>query len=329
MDGKKTRKREEFRSRRPSSERERERERGAALFGLLENAAWQNANYLALFPACKDACKKRGQRRPLVPYSYVFPSSLRLPLPPRERCSLTRRLQFLSLLASSIPLFLFLFKQAAFNSRIFVHFRGLSSLRPNFGFVWKFTEGAALNVFLNKQQDFQDNSGIRFENRDRRSNTSVLVDRFFEFSSVRQTKSSKRSELIKFRATRNVIETLGRFCMQSCGHKFPVFDRFHDEECNDVFEGGERNRSHVSPSLSSNYPVPSVPRMHGIWLNSVVSRLLSTTFSFTRASEIRRSLPLCWLTANDCIIDRPLLFDRRPRYNLCVLQSSKISNKLI
>lgn len=244
------------------------------------------------------------------------------------RCSLTRRLQFLSLLASSIPLFLFLFKQAAFNSRIFVHFRGLSSLRPNFGFVWKFTEGAALNVFLNKQQDFQDNSGIRFENRDRRSNTSVLVDRFFEFSSVRQTKSSKRSELIKFRATRNVIETLGRFCMQSCGHKFPVFDRFHDEECNDVFEGGERNRSHVSPSLSSNYPVPSVPRMHGIWLNSVVSRLLSTTFSFTRASEIRRSLPLCWLTANDCIIDRPLLFDRRPRYNLCVLQSSKISNKL-
>lgn len=147
MDGKKTRKREEFRSRRPSSERERERERGAALFGLLENAAWQNANYLALFPACKDACKKSDDLsfhiHTFSPPPFDCPFLL-------ARCSLTRRLQFLSLLASSIPLFLFLFKQAAFNSRIFVHFRGLSSLRPNFGFVWKFTEGAALNVFLNK-----------------------------------------------------------------------------------------------------------------------------------------------------------------------------------
>lgn len=32
-----------------------------------------------------------------------------------------------------------------------------------------------------------------------------------------------------------------------------------------------------------------------------------------RTSEIPRSFPLCWLTANDCIIDRPPLFDRRPK----------------
>lgn len=83
MDGKKTRKREEFLlegSRRPS----RERERRAALFGLLENAGWQNANYLALFPACKDACKKRA-----TPLSFhihtLFP--LRLPYP----CTLPTR----------------------------------------------------------------------------------------------------------------------------------------------------------------------------------------------------------------------------------------------
>ena len=66
--------------RRPS----REWERRAALFGLLENAGWQNANYLALFPACKDACKKRA-----TPLSFhihtLFP--LRLPYP----CTLPTR----------------------------------------------------------------------------------------------------------------------------------------------------------------------------------------------------------------------------------------------
>lgn len=73
-DGKKTRKREEFRSKEAGVLRERER--GAPLF---EIAGWQNANYLALFPACKDACKKGAT--PLVPYSYVPPPpSLRLPL---------------------------------------------------------------------------------------------------------------------------------------------------------------------------------------------------------------------------------------------------------
>lgn len=54
-----------------SFEGERERERRAPLFGLLENAGWQNANYLALFPACKDACKKRAT--PLSFHIHTFP----------------------------------------------------------------------------------------------------------------------------------------------------------------------------------------------------------------------------------------------------------------
>lgn len=62
-------------SRRPS--RERERERGAPLF---EIAGWQNANYLALFPACKDACKKGATPLSFHIHTFPPPPSLRLPL---------------------------------------------------------------------------------------------------------------------------------------------------------------------------------------------------------------------------------------------------------
>lgn len=73
MDGKTAKRREREKNfvRRKQASFERERERGAPLF---EIAGWQNANYLALFPACKDACKKGAT--PLVPYSYLPPSTL-------------------------------------------------------------------------------------------------------------------------------------------------------------------------------------------------------------------------------------------------------------
>ena len=125
--------------RRPS----REWERRAALFGLLENAGWQNANYLALFPACKDACKKRA-----TPLSFhihtLFP--LRLPYPctlPTRRDALWPGLSVFNFSLSLFrPLlcffFLFLDRHRWIEfSFIFVGFlwrKGVSrgSLRPNF-----------------------------------------------------------------------------------------------------------------------------------------------------------------------------------------------------
>lgn len=93
--------------RRPS----REWERRAALFGLLENAGWQNANYLALFPACKDACKKRATPLSFHIHTLFVPPSITLPLYASysPRCALTRsqRLQFFSLFVSSTSLFFF------------------------------------------------------------------------------------------------------------------------------------------------------------------------------------------------------------------------------
>lgn len=124
-------------------ESERERERRAALFGLLENAGWQNANYLALFPACKDACKKRA-----TPLSFhihtLFP--LRLPYPctlPTRRDALWPGLSVFNFSLSLFrPLlcffFLFLDRHRWIEfSFIFVGFlwrKGVSrgSLRPNF-----------------------------------------------------------------------------------------------------------------------------------------------------------------------------------------------------
>lgn len=128
-------------SRRPS--RERERERGAPLF---EIAGWQNANYLALFPACKDACKKGAT--PLVPYSYLPPSTLSSITPCTHRDALWPGLNVFSFSLSLFrPLLCFFFLFLSFLDRhrwikfsfIFVGFlwgKGFEvAYDPIFGFV--------------------------------------------------------------------------------------------------------------------------------------------------------------------------------------------------
>lgn len=79
MDGKTAKRREREKNfvRRKQASFERERERGAPLF---EIAGWQNANYLALFPACKDACKKGATPLSFHIHTFPPPPSLRLPL---------------------------------------------------------------------------------------------------------------------------------------------------------------------------------------------------------------------------------------------------------
>lgn len=109
MDGKTAKRREREKNfvRRKQASFERERERGAPLF---EIAGWQNANYLALFPACKDACKKGAT--PLSFHIHTFPLHPLFDYPLYSpRCALTRpqRLQFFSLFVSSTSLFFFLF----------------------------------------------------------------------------------------------------------------------------------------------------------------------------------------------------------------------------
>lgn len=153
MDGKTAKRREREKNfvRRKQASFEREKERGAPLF---EIAGWQNANYLALFPACKDACKKGATPLSFHIHTFPPPPSLRLPLVLTEMRfdPVSTSSVFLSLCFVHFFVFFFfflLFRQAPLN-KIFLYFRWLSlrerfrgSLRPNF---WIREVGACLRL---------------------------------------------------------------------------------------------------------------------------------------------------------------------------------------